>query len=166
MSEEITDTDRADFARYQATAIPMVEALIAACRVNDGQAGAEVTKLLFNSHDPQLLMLVLANLTTRIVSAEGHGPLTTLEKQGLTPSPTKAWNTALLDQSAAAWENGDYRTYARLALEGHMRAIAADELDPQFDVNFEHVLRAMMLFDQQTLALLATEAVQTIRGAT
>lgn len=149
-------------ARYKESAAAAVELLMKAHAEDNPQAGALVVSQIFAAQDEMYLMMVLGHFTGMVAlyrrqQAEPHGPLVTLTEQGLKPNP-QTWHTSVYDQLQASAENNDYIAYGQIMVDGQLRALAFDQQDPQYTVDFDHVMRAMLTLDQVSLVMMATEA--------
>lgn len=148
---------------YQDSANSLVSDLLDACARNDAVKGGAVTATVFYSRDINLLMMVLGTMSARVVNAENmarnaHGPLVTPEKYEI-DSPMEPWATGMLDQLRTAADNGDFHTFGRMAVDAHIKALISDRKNyGEHSVDLAHIVRAMMMIDQQTLSVIAAEA--------
>lgn len=153
--------------KYREPAEAMVSELLDACRVEDALTGSRVTMRLHQANDIRLLMMVLGGLSARVVVAErlarqAHGPLVEpLSDEDI--SDSEPWATSALDQMKAAVAAGDFRTFAATAVDSQIKALIQDrQTFGAEDVDLGHVMRSMLMVDQQTLALVAAEAVMRL----
>lgn len=150
----------------------IAQRLVKSCRENDGDTAALIATQLQTAPDANLAMLVLGQLTTRLVAAERrasetHGPLATPEDMGisadeLVPTP---WQSAVADQLDAAAKDNDYRLYARTAVDNQIKCIYIDR-EGGNNHDWEAMFRGMLLVDHQTLVVLATEMLHRLAGDT
>lgn len=153
--------------KYQESSDQLVDELLDACRVSDSSRGAAVTVRLHQAHDVRLLMMVLGSLSAKTVLAEraairAHGPLVTPEDFGVSRSDvavTEPWATSAVDQMRAAVQNGDYASLGQTIVDSHIKALIYDrENSGPESITLGNVVRAMMMHDQQTVSVLAAEA--------
>lgn len=149
--------------RYQEYSDMLVGDLLEACRKDDALRGSVITAAIHRRGDVNLLMMVLGGLSAYAVNAENaamkaHGPLIQPDedKGGVLNEP---WATSAVDQMKAAASNNDYATFGSLAVESHIKALIHDREHYGPDsIDLPRVVRAMMMIDQQTLSVLAAEA--------
>lgn len=163
---EPTDDLRAQAAEWQQRAQYTVDLLVKAARESKGSEGWHVVEQIYHADNQFFLAMIIGNLTMRIVNAErraeqSHGPLVTLEEQGLQMPEMPMWATTLSDQMAAAIEHGDYKAYATMAVDANLRAYAMD-VEAAMDVDYDYILRSVLVLDQHSTALLAAEALRRL----
>lgn len=163
--DEQWEKARQTVEQYQPYADELVSELLDACRKNDSLRGSLVTTSIHRRGDIKLLMMVLGGLSGYAISAEksairAHGPLITPEEGDADNSlASEPWATSAVDQMKAAASNNDYTTFGSLAVDSHIKALIHDKSNYGEDaVTLPHVVRAMMMIDQQTLSVLAAEA--------
>jgi hypothetical protein len=151
--------------QYQKPADDLVNELMDACRVGDSTRGSIVTATVFHARDINLLMMVLGGLSAKAVMAEqaaqkAHGPLIQPEDVGITElPPDEPWATSAMDQMRTAASLGDYETFGSTAVDSHIKALIHDRNHyGDESITLPHVVRAMMMIDQQTVSVLAAEA--------
>lgn len=158
-------------AGLQTKALEFTQRLVDSCLAGDGEAASYVAQELFQAQNPYLLMLTLGQLTIRSVkadrrAAEAHGPLLTPEDVGhhVDSREMPVWSVGVHDQMRAAVDHGDYRTFAITAVDGQLRAIGMDVAESG-EVNWDSLVRGMMLIDQNTLTVIAAEALYRLAVA-
>lgn len=117
--------------------------------------------------DVTFMAMVIGALCQCVVVAErnaarAHGPLVTAAEQGMVAQDVSGipWVVGVKDQMEAALANGDAKTYASTAVDGALRASKMDV--PEGEMPFELELRYMAQLDQQTLTLMAAEAMRRL----
>lgn len=156
-------------AAYGQRAGEVVEALLAACRANDGVGGGQLCAELWNS-DPGLMVLVISTLTTRVVKRDdGLSP----EDVGIDVAElgqSMPWQTAINDQIEAAMvlaqESGDVTEAASLIVEAQKHALSIDFRQHMADhghyPDVGCVIRGMLLLNHSALTVVAAEAVRQL----
>lgn len=150
--------------RYQDYADALIAELLDSCRKQDATRGGIVTLTIHKADDLNLLMMVLGGLSAYAIGAEksavaAHGPLIPPEQVDANGPMSEPWATSAVDQMKAAASHGDYTTFGNLAVESHIKALIHDkEHYGEDSITLPHVVRAMMMIDQQTLSVLAAEA--------
>lgn len=160
---------RAQAAEWQQRAQTTVEMLVQAARAQNGAAGWSIAHQLYQADNEFFLAMVIGNLTMRIVNTErradeAHGPLVTIPEQGMEMPEMPMWATSASDQMQAAVQHRDYKLFAALAVDSNMRAFDADK-EAGVEMDFDHALRAMLVLDHQTTALVAAEALKRLYAA-
>lgn len=130
---------------------------------------AYVVQRMADTHDLQLLMLVIGGMMSRLIATErradeAHGPLlTAAEQQGVTQeSATELgpWAVSIADQMQAAVEAQDYQAAATIAVNGSLMAWRQDF--PTGAIPFDYVMRSMLQLNQQNVAMCAAEAMRLL----
>lgn len=156
---------KATVERYQEYSDELISELLEACRKEDALKASIITASIYRRGDVNLLMMVLGGLSAYAVNAEkaamrAHGPLIQPENTEDYDGPmSEPWATSAVDQMKAAASNNDYSTFGSLAVDSHIKALLHDKEHYGRDsITLPHVVRAMMMIDQQTLSVLAAEA--------
>lgn len=150
----------------------IAQRLVQCCRENDGETAALIATQLKAQPDSNMLMLVLGQLTTRLVTTQAqatqaHGPLITPEQLGYTPENMEPapWQRASFDQLTAAAKDNDYRLYARMAVDNQLKSLATDRANGDIPT-WEAIFHGMLMVDQQTMVVLCTEMLYRLAGDT
>lgn len=156
---------KATVQKYQPYADKLVADMLEACRKGDSLRGSLITTSIHRRGDINLLMMVLGGLSAYAVHAEkaamaAHGPLIQPDENVDYDGPmSEPWATSAVDQMKAAASNNDYSTFGSLAVDSHIKALIHDKEHYGVEsITLPHVVRAMMMIDQQTLSVLAAEA--------
>lgn len=167
-SEDDLEWARKIMAQYQAAATETMLALVASCRQNKPEVAASVAHTLTEKGDEHLLMMVLGQMTTQIVKAqrqakESHGPMLTPQEIGVDPEALKpsTWQVGMGDQLDAAVQDGDYRLWAKMAVDGQIQALLEDQaagMEPDLD----RILTGMLLLEQQSVVTIAAEMLRRL----
>jgi len=170
MNEDDLEYAKRLWASIGETAAVITQRLVKSCRENDGVTAALIAAQLKSQPESSLLAMVLGQLTTRLVSAEtraaaAHGPLVTPQDMGLGPEALEPepWQQAVADQLDAAAKDNDYRLYARTAVDNQLKSLEWDR-EAGNDHDWDAMFRGMLLVDQQTMVVLATEMLYRLSG--
>lgn len=166
---EPTPELRAAAEEWRQRAVATAQMLIDAARQENGQAGWFLSQQIFAAQNEFFLAMVIGNLTMRVVNTErrateAHGPLVTLAEQDMQMPEMPIWATSVQDQLVAAVQNGDYKTFAQVSVDANLRAFGVDE-DSGLTIDLDHILRSMLTLDQQSVSLVAAEAMRRLYGA-
>lgn len=150
-------------AQNLATAVDVAQKFVDTCRDDNPQAAAYMAKQLHEADTADMLMLVIGQLTMRVVNTErraeeAHGPLLTADEVGLTQEQMKphVFQTAIHDQMQAALDEKDYQLYAQIMVDGLVRSLVAG-FDAGEELEWGSLVRTVMLISQDSLTLATAE---------
>lgn len=146
--------------QYYETAHILVSELLVACRADDSARGGQLARFIHDQDDLNLLMMVLGIMAAQIVA---HQPTTvargmSLEDLNMVTSTQEPWVVGALDQLSAAAENCDFEQFGNIAVDSHIKALVHDRTKYGEAVDFNYIQRAMAVIDQQTLSIIAADA--------
>lgn len=131
--------------QYTEVADTTVNLLIKACEQQDSNALAYLVQQIYRRNDVLLLNQVLATLTTRVVKSQSN-PL---------------WMQSVYDQCEAAIEHGDLEAYARMAVDGNLRAAEADRADGR-TIDYAYAVTALRSLNHETMKVIAAEMLRRL----
>lgn len=148
--------------RHQQTAEQLAQRLVQACEDRDGDGARAVYEEA--TQVPDVLMLLLTNLTTQIVNSKRRRDtaFATAEELGVDASqPPELWQVATADQVEAAAQAGDFPVYAVGVTDAMLRAVAKDFRDHYAEhghwPDVEQTAKATMLMQHSACVALAAE---------
>jgi hypothetical protein len=138
-------------SQYTAVADTTVNLLVKACEQQDSNALAYLVKQVYERQDILLLNQVLAALTTRVVfnerrKAEDENPL---------------WMRSVYDQCEAAIEHRELEKYARMAVDGNLRAAEGDRASG-LTIDFDYAVTALQSLNHETTKVIAAEMLRRL----
>jgi len=156
-----TPEDYALLARYRENGKLVVQQLVDAYAEADPAKGAATIRQLYVLNDETLWTMVLGEFLERLTAMVKFADRVANVPVGDDTS-TSGWYTAVGDNLAAAVENRDWDGYARMSVDGLLRALREDSELKGYTVDLQHIMRSLMDFEHPALLVVTAEVLRRL----